>query len=180
MADQGLLAKSGLDSIKIGGHKVPIALIAGGIALVGVVAVLRARQGGGQVASIGQGPATAAGSGFGTPLPSSDPGPAIADLAAQLNSIGQSINASNSTSSSAPQIFANSQPAGYGGAGIPIFGNPNDPSTYLGTIDWGSLLKVSGSPTTGRQVADRGNQWEQVTGPTGITGWAFVGDTTAK
>ena len=95
----GLLAKSGLDSIKLGGHKVPIALIAGGIALVGVIAVLRARQRGQQVA-VGQAPASAADTGFGLPPPGADVGPALANLSQQLTSLGTSINGSASSASS--------------------------------------------------------------------------------
>lgn len=88
----GLLAKSGKDSINIAGHKVPIALLAGGIALLGVIVVLRARQNQGQVAAIGAAPATAADTGFGLGAPI-DYGPAIANLSQQLTSLGQSINA---------------------------------------------------------------------------------------
>lgn len=84
----GLLAKSGKDSINIAGHKVPIALLAGGVALVGVIVVLRARSQAGQVASVGQAPATAADTGFGLGAPI-DYGPAIANLSQQLTALAQ-------------------------------------------------------------------------------------------
>src|SRR5690348_13542238 len=127
MPDQGggLLARSGLDSIKIGGHKVPIALLAGVVALVGVIAVLRARKQGQQVATVGSSPATAADSGFGMPLPSSDPGPAIANLSQQINDLSQSLN----------------PPAGTG-----------TPAKVFGTI--GSLFGQSGVYTSPGQPGD--------------------------
>ena len=43
MAD-GLLAKSGKDSIDIAGHKIPIALIGAIVAVIGVVLFMRARS----------------------------------------------------------------------------------------------------------------------------------------
>jgi hypothetical protein len=89
----GILAKSGKDSIDIAGHKVPIALLAGGVALIGVIVVLRARSQAQPVASIGQpsAPMTAADAGFGL-LPAPDNGAALANISQQLTSLQQGIN----------------------------------------------------------------------------------------
>lgn len=86
---QGFLARSGLDSINVGGHKVPIALIGGIAALAGVFLVLRARSQRSQVATVGQVPGSAAESGFGMPLPGTDVGPALANISQQLNQLSQ-------------------------------------------------------------------------------------------
>lgn len=86
----GLLAKSGKDSINIAGHKVPIALLAGGVALLGVIVVLRARQNQGQVAAVGTAPATAADAGFGFATPV-DPTAGLAALSSQISSLQQQI-----------------------------------------------------------------------------------------
>ena len=48
------LSKTGLDSLNIAGHKVPIALVGGVAAIAGVLLVIRARKTGSNVASVGQ------------------------------------------------------------------------------------------------------------------------------
>ena len=101
----GLLAKTGLDSLKIGGHKVPFGLLAAGVGLAGVIVVLRARQSGQQVAQVGQAPATAADTGFGLPLPASDPGAQLADISSQLTSLSRSINGPAASAAAAPLSF---------------------------------------------------------------------------
>ena len=105
---EGFLARSGLDSIDIGGHKIPIALIGGVAALAGVFLVIRARNQGQSVAAVGSAPATAAAGGFGLPAPGADVGPALADISQQLTTLGQGVNTpSSSTSTPVP---AGSQP----------------------------------------------------------------------
>lgn len=84
----GFLAKTGLDSIKVGSHKVPIALIGGAAALAGVILVLRARSKGSPVATVGavgQAPATAADTGFGNFGP--DFTGALANITQQLTNL---------------------------------------------------------------------------------------------
>jgi hypothetical protein len=98
----GILAKTGLDSLKIGGHKVPFGLLAAGVGLAGVVVVLRARQQGQQVANVGQAPATAADTGFGLPLPATDPGAQLADITSQLTGISQRPNPPAAAAAPAP------------------------------------------------------------------------------
>jgi hypothetical protein len=146
----GFLARSGLDSIRIAGHKVPIALLAGLVALIGVVAILRARQQGRQVA-VGASPATAADSGFGLSLPSSDPGPALANISQQLTNLAQGINGPSGTgASTAPRVTAGSS---FWSTGlIPIY--PADTANQhgllqqiqVGGIPVGALLNVKGPP----------------------------------
>lgn len=173
MADSGgLLARSGLDSLKIGGHKVPIALIAGGIALIGVIAVVRARQSGQNVLSAGQAPATAAGSGFGLPLPSSDVGPALANLSQQLNQLGQQgIN----SPAAAPQHMVT---GGLGDTAVWLHAAPSASSPVAALLRPGESAAVAGSPVTGEsftnaQLGISGNQWEPIN-VGGTTYWAFL------
>lgn len=157
MPDQGggLLARSGLDSIKIGGHKVPIALLAGGIALVGVIAILRARQQGQQVA-VGAAPATAADSGFGMPLPSTDVGPAIANLSQQLTDLSQSISAPPA-SSGAPGAAANQ--ITLTGAQTGLFSRPEFSADALVTwLPGGTVVQGTGGPPVKGGSFGQGNQ----------------------
>jgi hypothetical protein len=149
-----LLAKTGLDSLKIGGHKIPIGLVAAGVGLVGVIVVLRARQQGQQVAQVGQAPLTAADAGFGLPLPGTDPGAQLADISQQLTTLSQSINSAPSSTSAgnagAPSVTAGSS---FWSSGlIPIY--PADVANkrgllgqiQVGGIPVGSHLTVKGNP----------------------------------
>lgn len=96
----GVLPKGG---INIAGHKVPWEMVGALAAVAGVILVIRARQQGSNVASVGQAPVaaspyTAASSGFGT---SPDYSAALADISQQLANIQQTgINSTTSTTSS--------------------------------------------------------------------------------
>lgn len=78
------------DAINLGGHKLPIPLVAAAAALLGVLVVLRHRQTGGSVATVGappvSSPASAAFGGFGF---QADPSAALANLSQQLTSLQQ-------------------------------------------------------------------------------------------
>ena len=182
MPDQGggFLARSGLDSIRIGGHKVPIALLAGGVALVGVIAVLRARQQGHQVASVGAAPATAADSGFGLSLPSTDVGPAIANLSQQLSDLSQSF-ASSSGGASAPSLVTLEGRPGYmqnalGQAILAIWKAPGTSGGQLTQLPAGTQLESAGLPVAGEAYGGSGF-WQPVKLPSGGTGYVWAPDT---
>lgn len=147
----GILARSGLDSIKLGGHKVPIALIAGVIALVGVIAILRARSTGSS-ASVGAAPSsspyTAASSGFGTQGFSPDYSGALANLSAQLTSLGQGLNSPASTP--APTVAPS--PVSLIGGGpqgtwdVPLSLTPGGAPIW---VKAGSQVTLAGAPVAG-------------------------------
>lgn len=145
----GLLAKSGLDSIKIGGHKVPIALLAGGVALVGVIAILRARSQGAAVASVGQVPAapfTAAGSSFGFPT-GPDVGPALANISQQLTALGATgINGGTPAPAATPAPSFGQVSSDIGGGFI--FNQPGG-GGLLGFFKPGSPLVITGPAVKG-------------------------------
>lgn len=98
MATEPLLTK---DSINLFGHKFPIALVGGVAALAGVFLILRARQSGGSVASIGNAPAGGAIPAFGSSF-APDPSAALANISSQLSNLQGSLNGSNPPGMSAP------------------------------------------------------------------------------
>jgi hypothetical protein len=169
MADEGLLAKSGLDSIKVGGHKIPIALIAGVIALVGVIVVVRRRQQGQQVASVGQAPATAADTGFGLPLPGSDPGPALANISQQLNSLQQGLSTPASSSGWAGVLRGNVNPetgqSFSSTVNIPVFGSPGGAS--VGQLAESGSVQITGAPVIGPYAGGQTRAYYPIAGPGG-------------
>jgi hypothetical protein len=175
----GFLARSGLDSIRIAGHKVPIALLAGLVALIGVVAILRARQRGQQVGSVGAAPATAADSAFGLPVPSSDVGPALANLSQQLNDLSQSVTGSNA--SPAPSLVTLEGRAGYmqnalGQAILAIWKAPGTSGGQLTQLPAGTQLESAGVPVAGEAYGGSGF-WQPVKLPGGGTGYVWAPDT---
>lgn len=141
----GILAKTGLDTLKVGGHKVPIALVGGVAAVITVVLVLRARSQGAQLASVGQAPATAAGSSFGLPLPGTDVGPALANLSQQLTNLEQ--QGTNATVAAAPAPlpgFLRSLPGQGADWQIPLSLRPGGP--VVGWATPGSQVLLGGAP----------------------------------
>jgi len=139
----GFLARSGLDSFKIAGHKVPIALIAGGIALVGVIAVLRARQG---AVSAGSPPASPAVlSDFGATAP--DFRGSIASLQDQLTGLGTSLAAATAAPAPTPvQRLASlvPLPGQASGTQIPLALAPGGP--VVGWAPSGGSVSLKGAP----------------------------------
>ena len=106
MSSQPLLTK---DSLNIGGHKFPIALIGGLAAVAGVLLVLRARSQGSRVASVGQQPMTADLSGFGTQGFLPDQSAALANIQASLSNLSGDLQGFNKAPGSAAAV---SGPAG--------------------------------------------------------------------
>lgn len=178
-AGGGILAKSGLDSIKVGGHKIPIALLAGIVAVIGVILLMRARSQGATVGSVGQAPATAAGSGFGVQGFTPDTSGALANISQQLTSLSQQ----QSTAGAAPPTgLTESAPVGFPTSGygtIPLYLNPGgtrwsaQDTTAGGNLaawlPWNSPIRITGAP-----VQAGGQSWEPVTYG-GINGFAPVG-----
>ena len=107
----GILAKTGLDSIKLGGHKVPIALIGGVAAVAGVLLVLRARKQGSGLAA-GAVPGTVpANTGvnpvvdqFGSSMLQNSDAAALANLSQQLVGLQQAVNGPVGGAPAVPQI----------------------------------------------------------------------------
>lgn len=181
MADQpggGFLAKTGLDSIKVGGHKIPIALIGGVAALAGVVLVLRARSQGSQVGAVGQAPATAADTGFGALGFQPDVSGALANISQQLTDLSQSAS-----SSSAPPlslVTLQGRP-GYrtnalGQAILAIWKAPGTSGGELTELPAGTQLVSGGLPVAGEAYGGSGF-WQPVTLPGGGTGYVWAPDT---
>lgn len=131
----GLLAKSGLDSLKIGGHKIPIGLLAAGVGLAGVVVVLRARQQGQQVASVGQAPINAADLSSGLPLPSTDPGAQLANISQQLTSLTQAVITAPAPAAPPAPTPAPPPATAPGGVIWPVAG----PAPIIFTPQWGHV-----------------------------------------
>lgn len=98
-----LLPKGG---INIGGHKIPWEAVGALAAVVGVVLVIRARQQGQNVASVGNAPASspysAAMSGFGSGGFAPDYSAALANISQQLTNLQQTGIGSPSTASPPP------------------------------------------------------------------------------
>src|SRR2546423_7167728 len=159
----GFLARSGLDSIKLAGHKVPIGLIAAGVGLAGVVVVLRARQQGHQVGSVGQAPGSAAETGFGLPLPGTDPGAQLANISAQLTSLSQSINGPPSSTGSGTAGGITAGSSFWNSGLIPIYSphtanlKGNLSSVQIGGIPGGTHLTQKGAPL--QVPPPRGGGW---------------------
>jgi hypothetical protein len=78
--------------VQIAGHKVPWEAIAALAGVAGVILIIRARQQGSNVASVGRAPATAADAGFGSLGFQPDASGALANLSQQLTSLTQSLN----------------------------------------------------------------------------------------
>jgi hypothetical protein len=104
MAD-GILAKSGKDSIDVAGHKIPIALIGAVVAVVGVVLFMRARSQGSS-AAVGAVPSANTGVNPVVDLAgqASTDAAQLANLNQQLVGISQQINAPASSAPAIPQI----------------------------------------------------------------------------
>lgn len=170
----GILAKTGLDTLKIGGHKVPIALIGGAAAVVTVVLVLRARSQGAQVASVGQAPFTAAGTGFGLPAPGADVGPALANLSQQLTALQQGTP----LAAQAPRLTPN-----LGDVPIWLHSSPSAESGVAAVIRPGSTLTpagpaVQGGSFTSPQLGITGSTWIPLA-VNGVTEYAFAPEVAA-
>lgn len=161
----GFLAKSGLDSIKIGGKKIPIALIGGVAAVAGVILFIRARQSGSNVAQVGTVPAANTGvnpavySGGGLVA---DPTAALANLNQQLTGIQQSLTqAPQPVAPPAPLMtltlrqrfqtqFPGSLGYDYGPAGpagvLPLYNVQGGIAQSAGNVAYGSSLTETGVP----------------------------------
>lgn len=99
-----LFAKGGLDSFNIAGHKIPIQLLGGLAAVAGVLLIIRARQSGSNVASVGTAPSTTVDPsllGFGTTT-GSDFSAQLANITQQLTALQQSGNTPAPTPQSQP------------------------------------------------------------------------------
>lgn len=173
------------DAINVGGHKLPLPLVGALAALGGAILILRARSRGSSVAAAGTPALLPDQTSVGVLGQGQEA--QLANIEQQLAGLGQQPQPLPATV--LPSLFAVGEPPGYGnpagsglpGSGIPIFGSPSDPNSMLGEIGWNSkLTPVGGTITTGRTVPGRGNQWEQVAGPTGLTGWAFLGDIASR
>lgn len=106
-----LFEKGGADSIDVAGHKIPIQLIGGIAAVVGVLLVLRARKSGQNVAAVG----TPANTGVNPVIDSFSGGSTGSDISGQLSNITQQLTSLgqsgiNSPNTSGPTIYGN-QPA---------------------------------------------------------------------
>lgn len=152
----GFLAKTGLDSIKIGSHKVPIALIGGVAALAGVFLVLRARQSKQQVATVGT---PAANSGVNPAVGYSGGNPAVgmdsamlANLSQQLTGLRQSIVGNTP---SAPTSNASVAGIRFGNWGSETSHDVyNAAGQIVGTLPFGAGIKITG-PAVQEGVAFR-------------------------
>lgn len=153
----GFLAKSGLDSLKIAGHKVPIGLLAAGVGVAGLIVVMRARQQGRTVGQVGQAPATAADSGFGLPLGGVDPGVAIAGLSQQLNDLSQSLHPPGPAAPTETLVVTGlySPAEGTGLRGAPSFESNNPVLNRLGvgqSVQVNPVAVSSGGGETWNQI----------------------------
>lgn len=89
--------------LQIAGHRVPWEAIGAVAAVLGVILVLRARQQGQNVASVGQAPATAADTGFGSLQP--DFSGALANISQQLTTLQQGAPSSPATPATPAQTL---------------------------------------------------------------------------
>lgn len=148
-----LLPKGG---IEIAGHKVPWEAIGAIAALAGVFLVIRARQQGSNVASVGQPPASAIDPsllGFGSTSP--DFSAALANLSQQVGSLQQTgINTPSTPAAPTSWVGTlrgNVNPeSGQSFAGtvnIPIFSSPG--VSTGGTLGELSNVTITGAPVTG-------------------------------
>lgn len=146
------------DSINIGGHKFPIALIGGLAAVATVIIVLRARQQGQNVASVGQAPSALdpSLSGF-----SPDLSTELADLSAQIAGLQNGINSGPApTPTSSPLetamirafgAFAGTSFGGWdtsGQSGPPAYLNPAGTGPTI-DLPFGSVWQVLGMSPSG-------------------------------
>lgn len=137
-----ILPKGGLS---IAGHKIPWEAIAAIAGVAGVLLVLRARQQGQNVASVGQAPAspyTAAASGFGASF-APDYSAALANLSSQLNQMQQT--GLNTTSPTVAQLFGLVEgPGGQANQPIPLAGVAG--GAPVGFVQPGQNVSLIGSP----------------------------------
>lgn len=172
------------DSINLGGHKFPIALIGGIAAVVGVLLVLRARKSGQNVAvgaqpNMGVNPAIDYGLGSTSP----DYSAALANLSQQLTNL-QNIN--GPTSAPAQQVqgyLAGSgnpflQGGPYGRAQIPIYSGPGGVGTSIeGYLPFGTGIVPSGNAIQSIWGTDS-IQNIPIALPGGVTGYVHSTDIT--
>lgn len=153
------------DSINIGGHKLPIALVGALAAVFGVLVVMRARQSGANVAGAG----AQAAPGYGSLGPSSfapDNSAALANLSQQLTGIQQQLNQPPAQPAAPPApapppVITGMPPIAPAGFGTfvtasqqPVFGSPGGPgsppwSTWLADLPVGTRLWFDTNPVLG-------------------------------
>lgn len=156
-----ILPKGG---VNIAGHKIPWEAIAAIAGVAGVILVIRARQQGSNVASVGQQPASAATSaidpslfGFGSTGFTSDPTAALADLSQQIAALQQTGINGSTTSVQQRTVTLQGEP-GYrtnaaGQALLALWNGPGVASGEFSELPAGTQLISGGVPIAGQTYA---------------------------